>query len=257
MTSILAHRHVAFEDLDGFVPALERHGFDITYRDALLDTHPYDPLEPELMVVLGAPCGVYEKDDYPFIAEEIDAVRQRIAADRPVLGICFGAQIIAEALGSKVFPGQPFEFGWSPIALTDAGTTSAIRHFASQGREVFHCHGDTFDLPEGATLLASTPSYRNQAFRYGPHLGVQFHAEVSERGLRRWYIGQAARARAAGGVSKLRSKTDELAPAMVGVHDEMITEWLAEIGLLSPGATPETINQRGGMNRFLTTNGRS
>lgn len=232
MPFVLALRHVAFEDLDGYEPVLTEFGFDVRYRDALLDTAPFDPLEPDLLVVLGAPCGVYETKDYPFIQEELSAVQARIEADRPVLGICFGAQIIASALGSKVYPGPTFEFGWSPLSLTEAGHASSLKHFNGGGREVFHCHGDTFELPNGARRLASTPLYENQAFSYGPHLGLQFHAEVTEPGLRRWYIGQAPRARQIGGAAKLRAKTEALAPAMAGVHQAMMSDWLTEIGLI-------------------------
>lgn len=231
MPLALALRHVAFEDLDGYTSVLKHLGFEVQYRDASVDTDPFDPLEPDLLVVLGAPCGVYEVEDYPFITEEIDAVRARIAADMPVFGICFGAQIIAAALGSRVYPGGSFEFGWSPLDLTEAGKSSPLRHFGKAGREVFHCHGDTFDLPPGAEHLASTPQYKNQAFRCGKHLGVQFHAEVTEPGLRRWYIGQAARVRQLGGAAKLRGKTESLAPAMTGVHHLMLSEWLEDVGL--------------------------
>jgi GMP synthase (glutamine-hydrolysing) len=230
MLTALALRHVAYEDLDGFGPALLDAGYAIEYRDALFDNQPFDPLAPDLMIVLGSPSAVYERDVFPFIDEELEAVRTRITHERPVLGICFGAQLIANALGEKIHAGRTFEFGWSDLQLTEAGKNSPVRHFAKNDRKVFHCHGDTFALPEGAERLASTPLYENQAFRYGPHLALQFHGEVTERGLRRWYIGNVARIRATMGVASLRSDTEKIAPSLNGLHTAMLRDWLADIG---------------------------
>lgn len=226
MPTVLAFRHVAFEDLDGFAPAFARRGYDITYRDAWYDDGPFDALAPDILVVLGAPVGIYEAADYPFIAEELSAVRQRIANGRPVLGVCFGAQMIAAACGARVYRGDEFEFGWAPLKPTEAGARSPIAGYCSGLRSVFHCHGDTFDLPEGATLLASSMLYANQAFSIGPHLALQFHGEVTERGLRRWYVGQTARIRATLGLAELRRQTESEAPRTEAILDATIGRWL-------------------------------
>ncbi len=226
MPTVLAFRHLAYEDLDGFAPAFRERGFKITYRDAWFDEQPFDPLEPDVLAVLGAPVGIYEASDYPFITAEIEAVRARIAANRPVLGVCFGAQMIAAALGARVYKGPAFEFGWAPLTFTAAGSASPIAHYDGLQRAVFHCHGDTFDLPAGATLLASTSRYQNQAFSYGPHLAMQFHGEVTERGLRRWYIGQTARIRATIGQQELQRQTEREAPKLEGALRRVICDWL-------------------------------
>lgn len=226
MPSVLAFRHLAYEDLDGFAPAFRKRGFRVAYRDAWFDDRPFDPLEPDVLAVLGAPIGIYEAADFPFVEAEISAVRQRIANNRPVLGICFGAQMIAAALGARVYKGTSFEFGWAPLALTAAGLASPVAHYDGLQRAVFHCHGDTFDLPAGATLLASTSLYRNQAFSFGPHLAMQFHGEVTERGLRRWYIGQAARIRASMGQQELQRVTEREAPKVEPVLSRVIFDWL-------------------------------
>ena len=226
MPSVLALRHIAYEDLDGFAPAFRKRGFKIAYRDAWFDDRPFDPLEPDVLVVLGAPVGLYEADDYPFIEQELDAVRARIEHQRPVLGVCFGAQMLAAALGARVYKGSSFEFGWGPLSLTEAGRVSPVAHYDGLQRAAFHCHGDTFDLPRGATLLASTARYTNQAFSMGPHLAMQFHGEVTERGLRRWYIGHAGRIRTTLGLNELRRQTEREAPKLEKSLNRVICAWL-------------------------------
>lgn len=226
MPSVLALRHVAYEDLDGFAPAFRKRGFKISYRDAWFDDRPFDPLEPDVLAVLGAPIGLYEGQDYPFIEQELQAVRARVENQRPVLGICFGAQMLAAALGSRVYKGPSFEFGWGPLALTEAGRGSPVANYDGLQRAAFHCHGDTFDLPRGATLLASTSRYANQAFSIGPHLAMQFHGEVTERGLRRWYIGHAGRIRASLGQQELRRQTEREAPKIESALSQVIFSWL-------------------------------
>jgi len=229
MASLLAIRHVAYEDLDGFEIPFQKRGFACTYLDAWYDDFPSDPLEADVLVVLGAPVGVYELTDFPFISEEIDLVRLRLQAGRPVFGVCFGSQIMAAAMGAKVVKGPDFEFGWAPLNLTPSGSTSPLKHYGASGRSVFHCHGDTFDLPKDAELLASTDAYVNQGFSLGPHLAMQFHGEVTERGLRRWYIGHSARIRSSIGQSTLRLQTEDVAAATSVAHDLVVGDWLHQI----------------------------
>ncbi len=229
MKTVLALRHVAYEDLDGFESAFEDAGYKVTYRDALYDKEPFDALAPDILVVLGSPTAVYEHNWFSFIEEELAAVKARIAANRPVLGLCFGAQLIAKALGEKIYAGPSFEFGWSDLKLTEDGRNSPVKHFAEGDRKVFHCHGDTFNLPRGATLLASTELFQNQAFRYGPHLALQFHGEVTERGLRRWFIGNLIRIKKTMGVPALQAATEEVGPSLTNLHSQVLTDWLSEI----------------------------
>lgn len=187
-------RHVHFEDLGSIAPVLEARGYHIRYLQAgtdPLDT--LDPLAPDLLVVLGGPIGVYETDDYPVIAQETALVARRLAAGRPTLGICLGAQVMAAALGAKVYPGPAKEIGWAPITLTEAGRNSPLAPLAEDGGMVLHWHGDTFDLPPGAELLASTPLCRHQAYRIGATaLAFQFHPEALAARFEEWLIGHAA-----------------------------------------------------------------
>lgn len=111
--SVIALRHIAFEDLGLLAPVLDREGWDIGYRDASLDDLRDASLrEAELLVVLGGPIGIYETDSYPFLVTEIALIEQRLSRNLPVLGICLGAQLMAKALGSRVYAGPVKEIGW-------------------------------------------------------------------------------------------------------------------------------------------------
>lgn len=226
MPFLLAIGHAAYEDLDGLAPCFRLLGFDISYLDAWYDEMPRNPLEADVLAVLGAPVGVYEAEDYPVIAGEIELVWQRISKNRPVLGICAESQILASALGASVSRGESFEFGWAPLTQKDPGAASPVRHFGVEHRKVFQCHGDTFPLPQGATLLASTEAYATQALSYGPHLALQFHSAVTERGLRRWYIGHSARTRSLTGLRTFRASTENEAPLVNPALPYMVGEWV-------------------------------
>ncbi|CAN5540552.1 glutamine amidotransferase [soil metagenome] len=184
-------RHVAFEDLDALDSVLRARQFDIEYVDVPIDRDFHDRASAaDLLLVLGGPIGVYQTREFPFISDEVDVVRERLASGRPVIGICLGAQIMAAALGSKVYAGTAGkEIGWKPLQLTPDGESSPLA-VLGQGQHVLHWHGDTFDLPEGAVRLAGTDQYAQQAFAYGAHgLALQFHVEASRLGLERWYVG--------------------------------------------------------------------
>jgi len=199
--SLIAIRHVAFEDLDGFAAPFAARGYSIAYREAPLDdlTAP-ELLAADLVVVLGGPIGAYEDALYPFLAAELRLIEARLKAGRAVLGICLGAQLMARALGERVYPGQK-ELGWAPLDLTKAGSASPLRFIAS-GMKVLHWHGDTFDMPAGALHLAATPLTPHQAFAYQRHaLALQFHIEATAAGLERWYVGHAVEIAATPGAS--------------------------------------------------------
>lgn len=195
----VAIQHVAFEDLGTLEPALRSAGYCVELRQAgvddlsLLDLQP-----PELLIVLGGPIGVYEQQAYPFLRDEVALLTHRLARRQPTLGICLGAQLMAAALGAEVMPGKAGkEIGWSP--LIPATTNAVLQPLFEPGVEVLHWHGDTFTLPHGATLLASSGRYINQAFSVGDYaLALQCHPEVRAAQLERWYIGHAAELGVAG-----------------------------------------------------------
>lgn len=228
MKQALVIQHVAFEDLDNFHPVLSDHGFQIRQIEApLADLTAIDPLLPDLLVVMGGPIGAYETDTYPFLRTELDLLSKRLAADLPVLGICLGSQLLATALGAKVAAGAT-EIGWAPLQLDTAGQNSCL---ASLGSEpVLHWHGDTFDLPAQATLLASTPACPHQAFQRGRALALQFHPEVSAQGLERWFVGHTHEINHTAGLSvaQLRADTARHAAGLQQRGAAMLTAWLRE-----------------------------
>jgi GMP synthase (glutamine-hydrolysing) len=208
-------RHIHFEDLGTFGAALLNASYAIRYvdigRDAIVEA---DLVAADLLIVLGGPIGVYETAEYPFLEDELRLLRARLKTDRPTFGICLGAQLMAAALGAKVYPSGVKEIGFSRLSLTAAGQESPLRHLA--GTDVLHWHGDTFDIPDGALHLAETPLCRNQAFSLGTNvMGVQFHPEVDPAmGLEPWLVGHAAELSSAG-ISPAKLRND--APSMTSL----------------------------------------
>lgn len=152
-------------------------------------------LAPECagLVVMGGPMAVYEPERNPWMPRERQLIAAALEADLPALGMCLGAQFLAQAAGARVYPGgRPKEIGWDTVSLTPAGQADAVcgRLADSSGAAaatVFQWHGDTFDLPPGATHLASSPLYPHQAFRVGrAAFGFQFHFEVTDAVIRDW-----------------------------------------------------------------------
>jgi GMP synthase (glutamine-hydrolysing) len=204
--------HMAFEDLGSLKAPLLQRSFKIE------------------TVVLGGPIGVYDQQDYPFLTNEIACVRERLAAHKPTLGICLGAQLMAAALGARVYSGQSgSEIGWSPIRpAADAPTPDWFAPLLAPRLSLFHWHGDTFDLPPGSLHLAKTEVYRNQAYSIGNFaLGLQFHPEVTATGLERWYVGHAVELHHAGiTASQLRSATRKHAVALEEAAPRFWNLWL-------------------------------
>lgn len=187
----LAIRHVAFEDIGMFGAVLAGEGYELRYLDAGVDRiDPDAVLAADLLVVLGGPIGVYEERQYPFLNDEIDAIRQRVSGDLPTLGVCLGLQLISAALGSNVGPGPAHEIGWAPVSLTPDGKASPLAPL--EGIPVLHWHRDLSALPEGATRLAETEICLNQAYSIGTTLlALQFHIEADPRRIEQWLIGHS------------------------------------------------------------------
>ncbi len=173
------------------------------------ETIPFDTVElgsgeipPSLedfdtLVVMGGPMGVYEMETFPHLKIESRLIREAINRNMKVFGVCLGAQMVAHCLGSEVYRGPEQEIGWRSIELTGDGLKDPLmRKLAIHPRvgdfwrkfKVFHWHGDTFDLPVSAILLARSDLYANQAFRYGNCVyGFQFHIEVTKEMIHEWF----------------------------------------------------------------------
>jgi GMP synthase-like glutamine amidotransferase len=159
---------------------LKQDGFDICHIHAKKEKLPDRNFS--LVVILGAPESA--NDDLPYLQKEQKLIKKCVANNIPVLGICLGSQLIAKAFGAKVYPGPKKEIGFyhDLIPANNSKIFSGLeKHFT-----VFHWHGDTFDLPEGATRLAHSENYENQAFQLQSAVGLQFHLEVDEELVNLW-----------------------------------------------------------------------
>jgi GMP synthase (glutamine-hydrolysing) len=229
MPECIAIRHVAFEDLGLLAGLLAAHGFSVRYLEAGIDV--VDPAmlaAPDLVVVLGGPIGVYEEDRYPFLRDEVAAIRARLETGKPTLGICLGAQLMAKALGAAVEPGPQKEIGWDTLDLTADGRRSLLAPFDRVA--VLHWHGDNLDLPSGATRLASTRHCPIQAFAIGRSiLGLQFHLEVDPARFEQWLIGHTVEITKAGiDPGNLRHQAAELGAATAAKGREAFAGWLQQ-----------------------------
>ena len=200
------------------------------------DAKKIDPLEHDLLVVMGGPIGVYQADDYPFLKTEIEIVKKRIAKKRPTIGICLGSQIMAAALGSKVYKGeQGKEIGWHPLTVNEEGMQTPARHFAKETTNMFHWHGDTFDLPKGVKLLASSENYKHQIYTLGNYaIGLQCHPEVQEQPLEEWYVmfqRDITGPNALIPVHELRKQTAANIATLNKQAKLFLNEWLDQAGL--------------------------
>lgn len=138
----------------------------------------------DALILMGGSMSANDK--LPFIAREMEHVRAAIQANKPVLGICLGAQLIARSLGANVYPNVKKEIGWAPVTFTDAARSDPLFH-GHDCEVIFHWHGETYDLPAGAQCLASSALCRNQAFRFGDRVyGLQFHLEVTPEIIAQW-----------------------------------------------------------------------
>jgi GMP synthase (glutamine-hydrolysing) len=238
MKRAIVIQHVAMEGPGRIADLLVERDVHVELREVFAGA----PIPPslgadELLVVMGGGMDVGDRDDprYPFLNPEIALLKRALGDERPILGVCLGAQLLAHAAGGRVYPNvrrdhsgrqeRVREVGWGPISLIGDPDEPA---FAGLPREqtVLHWHGDTFDLPPGATWLASTPLCANQAFRLGPRaFGLQFHVEADAALAKRWAVEDAdfvRAARGAGGTAEVIAESDRLADAARVSGDRLI-----------------------------------
>jgi GMP synthase-like glutamine amidotransferase len=201
---VLAFRHVPFEHLGLIAPALERHGVEFDYVDLFREPDAAIAVDSvQGLIFMGGPMSA--NDDLGYIRRELAIIEQAAAAGKPILGICLGAQLVAKALGARVYRNAVKEIGWYPVTWAEAAARDALLVGLAGSDTVFHWHGETFDLPREAEWLASSDACRHQAFRWGHKVyGFQFHLEVTPDMIADW-VRQDVNS---GDVSELESLPD-------------------------------------------------
>jgi GMP synthase-like glutamine amidotransferase len=176
-------QHVPFEGPGHIKRWLDAGGHTLGFtRFYTTDRFP-NPENIDFLIIMGGPMGTGDEKEFPWLKAEKEFVRRFITSGKPVLGICLGAQIIAAALGAKVYPAGEKEIGWFPVSSVPQDDAGLFRFPDTE--TVFHWHGDTFELPEGARLLAESKGCRNQAFQLGNKVvGLQFHLETTPESAR-------------------------------------------------------------------------
>ena len=224
-------RHVPYEGLAGFREPIEAAGYELERIDVCGPSFgAADLVTPDLVILMGGPMGIYDRHAHPWIPHEMERLAERLEEDRPTLGVCLGAQMIAAALGADVYAGPQKEICFAPLILTDDAHRTPLSYLAEV--PVLHWHGDTFDLPAGTERLASTALTPNQAFRRGANiLALQFHAEMGlDTRIEDW-IDQSPNCLAKLGRSgaEIRRSYNEYGPLSVAAGRYMIAAWLEQL----------------------------
>ena len=197
MKTALVLQHLEFENAGLIGNVLGKRGYELKKLDATCDDISAFPVnKADIVIILGGPIGVYDGERYPFINQELKLIEKSLKSEKPVVGVCLGAQLIASVLGAKVQPMGKKEIGFSSLQLTDEGQKSPLALIGTT--PVLHWHGDEFEIPEGAKRLAETGICPNQAFSYENILALQFHLEADLDYFEHWLVGHAAELSQAG-----------------------------------------------------------
>jgi GMP synthase (glutamine-hydrolysing) len=187
---VFAFRHAAYEDLGTIRPVLASLGIAVDCFDLYTGAGAPDIRAADGLIFMGGPMGV--NDGLPYLDCEIALIREAAERRQGVLGVCLGAQLIAKALGGRVYKSAMAEIGWVTLRLANSASTDQVFSKVGASPTVFQWHNDTFDLPKGATLLASSEACPNQAFRCGANIyGVQFHPEMTAGMIEDWQMHAA------------------------------------------------------------------
>jgi GMP synthase (glutamine-hydrolysing) len=233
-SSLLVLQHIACEPPAAFEDELRSRGLDVT-RVELDEGDPLpDWREFPAIVVMGGPMGAYQEADHPWLVDEKRLLREAVEGDVPVWGVCLGAQLLASALGARVYPGAEPEVGLLPVELTAAAVEDPVFGDAPRSFPTLQWHGDTFDLPDGATLLASSPAYPHQAFRVGRSYALQFHIEVPLELAREWgdvpaYADSLESTLGPGALDRLLSEVADNAGVTVPLARDLFGRWLEHV----------------------------
>lgn len=228
--TVLAVQHVSAEPLGTIGTALAAS--EVAIRPVRVDRGETVPRSAEGLrgvVIMGGPMGVYEADRHAFLRDELALLEDALKRELPILGICLGSQLLAAALGSRVFPSGIQEIGWHPLTLSEEGAADSLFRDVPQTFQAFHWHGDTFDLPSGAIRLGSSAKTVEQGFRFGPRAyGLQFHLEVTEPVVRAMVEGADAELTRAGTTSAaLLNGFGRHGSALRTIADTVFGRWTA------------------------------
>jgi GMP synthase (glutamine-hydrolysing) len=181
---VLVLRHEPFEHLGHFAEVLEENRVGYRYHEL------GEPLPREQysgLIIMGGPMSA--NDGLAGLRDELELIERALRDEVPMLGICLGSQLIAKALGARVYRNTDLEIGWEPVWWTDAAKDDALFGGMASPEMFFHWHGETFDLPEGAEWLAYSEKCRHQAYRYGTKVyGIQFHPEITAEMIADWCL---------------------------------------------------------------------
>jgi GMP synthase-like glutamine amidotransferase len=230
--NVLVLQHIACEPPGVYEDVLNEQGatihrVELDEGDSLPDWRAFDAI-----VAMGGPMGALDDDEHPWLTDEKRLIADAVRSGLPFWGVCLGVQLLAASLGARVYPGPAPEVGVLPVLLTDEALADPV--FAGTPRELLSLqwHGDTFDLPDGATRLAGSPAYPNQAFRVGADAyGVQFHLEVSPALAREWadvpaYAESLERVLGEGALDRLIAELEARADGLLSHGRRLFERWL-------------------------------
>ena len=230
----LVLQHIACEPPGVFEDVLRERGADL-HRVELDEGEPLPAWrEYDAIVAMGGPMSVNDDAEVPWLTAEKQLIGEAVRAGVPYWGVCLGVQLLAAALGASVYPGSEPEVGLLPVDLTEAGRADPVFGGFDERLVTLQWHGDTFDLPDGAVRLASSPAYANQAFRFERAYGVQFHLEVSAEMAREWaevpeYVASLERTLGAEQAPAFLSAIEEHAGEMRAAGRELFEHWLDRV----------------------------
>ena len=231
---VLVLQHIACEPPGVYEDVLvERgariHRVELDEGETLPDWREFDSV-----VAMGGPMSVNDEEAFPWLSEEKRLLADAAHAGMPVWGVCLGVQLLASSLGARVYQGPEPEVGLLPVEITAEGRADPVFASAPADLVTLQWHGDTFDLPEGATLLASSPAYRSQAFVFERAYGLQFHLEVSPRLAAEWggvpaYSASLEAIRGPGALDRLVGEVTEHADATLPLARDLFGRWLEHV----------------------------
>jgi len=228
---VLVLQHIACEPPGAYEDVLLERGATI-HRVELDEGEPLpERSDFDAIVAMGGPMSVNDEDEHPWLRDEKRLIGDAVRDGVPYWGACLGVQLLAASLGARVYPGEEPEVGLLPVSLTDAGHADPVLEGLPETFTTLQWHGDTFDLPEGAVLLANSTAYPHQAFRFGRAYGVQFHLEVSLEMAQAWaevpaYAESLDRVLGPGSLPPLIDELERRGPEMLDHARTMFVGWL-------------------------------